>query len=118
METLNASPLIAQCDIVKRDETAQRAFYKVRCSLLVKPYKLELKLIVTETELIFAYQLFSTKALIRWDNEPHFPTLASFPHHFHTATEEVTASPLTGNPDEDINQVLREFSIFLAGPPA
>jgi hypothetical protein len=84
----------------------------------VKPYKLELKLIVTETELIYAYQLFATKALIRWDNEPHFPTLASFPHHFHSATEEVTASPLTGNPEDDIKQVLREISIFLVGPPA
>lgn len=114
VKTLRASPLVAKCEILKRDEVAKRAFYKVRCALLLKPYKLEIKVISTETELIYSYQLFSTKTLIRWDNEPHFPKLANFPHHFHSLEGGVTPSPLVGKPEEDVSRVLREISDFLA----
>ena len=80
IENLRASPIVVKYDILKRDEIANRAFYKIRCTLLVKSYKLEIKIVSTATELIYAYQLFSTKALIRWDNEPHFPKLSNFRH--------------------------------------
>jgi hypothetical protein len=118
VEILRASPLITWYDIVTHDEAANRAFYKVRCTLLMKPYKLDIKVIITATGLLYAYQLYSTKALLRWDNEPHFPKLANFPHHFHTAEGEVTSSSLLGEPEEDIKRVLREISDFLATSPA
>jgi hypothetical protein len=114
LKALRAASLIAWYDIVVQDEAANRAFYKVRCSLLVKPYKLDIKVIITARESIYAYQFYSTQALLRWDNEPHFPELPSFPHHFHGPDEKVLPSPLVGEPEKDSERVLQEISDYLA----
>jgi len=113
VKALRAASLIAWYDIVVQDEAANRAFYKVRCSLLVKPYKLDIKVIITARELIYAYQFYSTQALLRWDNEPHFPELPNFPHHFHGPDEKVLPSPLVGEPEKDVERVLQEISDYL-----
>jgi hypothetical protein len=40
--------------------------------------------------------------LIVWDNAPHHPDLASFPHHYDREDDTVTPSPLTGDPEQDM----------------
>ena len=43
----------------------------------------------------FHWQRADTTWLVRWDNVPHFPKLASFPHHrhdYHSPTETVSDS--------------------------
>jgi hypothetical protein len=117
IKALRDSALVAWYDVVTQDEAASRAFYKIRCTLLVKPYKLEIKVIITATELLYAYQLYSTKALLRWDNEPHFPALPNFPHHYHRGEGDVLSSPLTGKPEKDVQYVLQEIVDFLATLP-
>ena len=78
--------------------TRWRIGHKIRCQLLRPAYQLEIRLIQTEEEILYSYQLFTDRPLLRWDNAPHFPALQSFPHHFHEETDRVQESSLTGNP--------------------
>ena len=46
---LTTSPLITSWQVLIADEAARRAMYKVRCQLLRPAYRLEIRLIQTET---------------------------------------------------------------------
>lgn len=113
---LTASDLVASWQILVEDETAGRALYRIRCQLLRPAYRLEIRLIQTETETIYSYQLFTDRPIIRWDNAPHFPALQSFPHHIHEEGGEVKDSPLTGDPLQDLSSVLDQVRALLAKP--
>ena len=95
------------------DEVAERALYKIRCQLLRPAYRLEIRLIHTEAELLYSYQLFTDRPISRWDNAPHFPTLSNFPHHFHAETSSVKESALVGDPLQDLPYVLADIQAFL-----
>lgn len=110
---LTASPLISSWHVILEDETAHRALHKIRCQLLRPPYQLEIRLIQTEEELLYSYQLFTDRPILRWDNAPHFPALSSFPHHFHDETGGVKDSSLTGELQEDLSHVLGEVRAFV-----
>ena len=64
-------------------------------------------------EFLYAYQPFTDQPVIRWDNAPHFPTLPGFPHHWHAETGEVKESSLTGDPLQDLPDVLNVVHLFL-----
>ena len=40
-----------------------------------------------------------------WDNAPHHPGLANYPHHCHREDGSVESSSLTGDPEQDIATV-------------
>ncbi len=61
----------------------------------------------------YSYQLFKEVPILRWDNKEHFPGLETFPHHFHSAEGDVKASPLRGEPKEDLPIVLSEIKSFI-----
>ena len=111
---LAASAIVTSWHVLIADEAAERALYKIRCQLLRPAYRLEIRLIHTEVELLYSYQLFTDNPVLRWDNAPHFPVLPNFPHHFHEATSGVKASSLTGDPVQDLPHVLDELQAFLA----
>ena len=113
---LTASALVTSWRILVADETANRAVYRIRCQLLRSSYRLEIRFIQTEKEILYSYQLFTDKPLIRWDNAPHFPALQSFPHHVHEETLEVKKSPLTGDPIQDLPYILNQVGLFLVRP--
>ena len=75
---LTASAIVASWHVLIADEVADRALYKIRCRLLRPAYQLELRLIQTEEEIRYSYQLFTDRPLLRWDNAPHFPALQAF----------------------------------------
>ena len=54
------------------------------------------------------------RRIIGWDNAPHHPDLTSFPHHFHRKDGTVTSSPLTGDPEQDVEYVAAEVNAHLA----
>ena len=114
---LTASALITSWQVLISDETADRAVYKIRCQLLKPAYQLEVRLIQTEEEVIYSYQLFTDRPVIRWDNAPHFPVFKSFPHHFHEEAGEVKESFLTGDPVQDLPHILTAVEAFLTGLP-
>jgi len=48
-----------------------------------------------------------------WDNAPHHPSFANFPHHFHSANGSITSSTLNGDPENDLEVVRMEIERFL-----
>lgn len=71
---------------------------------------LHVRLYQNRQHIDYAYHLIHEQCSLRWDNKEHFPTLSTYPHHFHTASGEVQASPLTGDPNHDLPLVLRLIS--------
>ncbi|MGH8546966.1 MAG: toxin-antitoxin system TumE family protein [Gammaproteobacteria bacterium] len=102
--------------VLTQDETADRALYRIRCQLLRPAYRLEVRLIATENETIYSYQLFTDRPLIRWDNAPHFPALDTFPHHVHQESGEVEEAHLSSDPLQDLPGILNQVRAFLAKP--
>lgn len=113
---LNASDLIASWQVLIEDETSDRGLYKIRCRVLRAAYELELWFIRTENEIIYSYQLFTDRPIMRWDNAPHFPGLQSFPHHTHDESGAIDESNLSGDPVKDLPDVLDELRDLLAKP--
>jgi hypothetical protein len=62
---LAASAIVASWQVLVEDETIDRAFYKIRCRLLRPMYQLEIRLIQAEEELLYSYQLFTEKPVLR-----------------------------------------------------
>ncbi len=55
----------------------------------------------------YHYQNASGKVIFRYDNVPHYPDIATFPHHKHTdSTVEPAQAP-------DLSEVLREIETLL-----
>lgn len=106
IEHLKSNPLISSLTIVAIDEVFTRSVLRVRCNLLPSSYHLDIRLIQTESETIYSYQLYTDHPMVRWDNAPHFPSITTFPHHYHNLHENVEASPLKGLIFEDLDYVL------------
>lgn len=113
---LTSSDIIASWQILMEDEATDRALYRIRCHLLRPAYQLEIRLIQSEEEILYSYQFFTDRPIIRWDNAPHFPAIQSFPHHIHEETGRVGQSALTGNPVQDLALILNEVRAFLTTP--
>ncbi|MBI3797690.1 MAG: hypothetical protein HY268_12085 [Deltaproteobacteria bacterium] len=60
----------------------------------------------------YHYQRPDGTLVFRYDNSPHFPTLSTFPHHKHEASETnvVAASPL------DLQAILAEIQGLIGVP--
>ncbi|MBW1649374.1 MAG: hypothetical protein JRJ44_01600 [Deltaproteobacteria bacterium] len=92
--------------IVNYDETpAGKLELKIRCSL-VKNYKMQIWLHHEPKFQDYAYQLFTDHPILRWDNAPHYPDIATAPRHFHDASNNVSESYLTGTAQKDLKKVL------------
>jgi len=103
---IRESDLISKIEIKYVDEIKGRGIYKVRCNLIPSRYKLEIRFLRTEKEILYSYQLFTDKPIIRWDNTPHYPKIKTYPHHFHTKDGDIVESILKGNAIEDLQEVL------------
>ena len=57
----------------------------------------------------YHYQDSSRSLIFRYDNEPHYPSLHTFPHHKHLAEEK------TPKASEEVNtkEVLREITLHI-----
>jgi len=115
-QILAASDLIASWQVLIEDETAQRALYKIRCRIIRVAYEFEIRFIQTENEILYSYQLFTNRPIIRWDNAPHFPALHGYPHHIHGETSEVDESTLIGDPILDLPYVLSRVRDLVTKP--
>jgi hypothetical protein len=110
---LRSIHIVSSIKIVGIDEIFSRSVLRLRCNLLPSSYHLDIRLIQTENETIYSYQLFTDHPIVRWDNAPHFPAIKTFPHHYHKLKGEVEASPLKGFVFEDLNYVLENIKNML-----
>ncbi len=113
LRLLRGHPLVQGVRIVNYDETPQgKLEIKIRCRL-EQNYQLQVWLHLEPLSSDYAYQLFSIQPILRWDNAPHYPKLATAPHHFHDDMRDVVASPLTGDLLADTSIVLVQVENWL-----
>lgn len=108
--SLKESEFVSRVETKTIDEIHERGIYKVRCSLTPSKYKLEIRFVKTQVQILYSYQLFSNEPIIRWDNSPHYPKIKTYPHHFHSKDGTITESELTGNVVPDIKIVLSQIT--------
>jgi hypothetical protein len=103
---LRASPKIISFRIIDNDPIDERNFFfKIRCEV-ISGQSLQIRLRSDAGQIRYSYQEFAEKPLRRWDNAPHFPHLAKFPHHYHDLNGTISESSLAGDPTTDLPQVL------------
>ena len=83
LEMLETHALVKSTRVVIYDETPSgKLEVKIRCDL-PKNHQLQVWIHTEPESLDYAYQLFTTVPLLRWDNAPHYEHLSTAPHHFH-----------------------------------
>ena len=113
LEILQANDLIQNTRVVNYDETPSGRLEAKLRSQLPKEHTLQIWIHVEPESLDYAYQLFTTVPLLRWDNSPHYGNLPNAPHHFHDENGNVSESPLTGNIKRDLKIVLKEIGMWM-----
>lgn len=113
LEILQANALVGNTRILNYDETPSgKLEIKIRCHL-PKSHQLQIWIHIEPDFQDYAYQLFTTIPILRWDNAPHYEYLSSAPHHFHDERGKVYESRLTGNIKQDLKTVLREITDWM-----
>jgi hypothetical protein len=110
---LKSVSFVSSLSILSIDEVLTRSVLRIRCNLLPSSHHLDIRLIQTENETIYSYQLYTDHPIVRWDNAPHFPEISTFPHHYHNPKGEVEVSPLKGAPFRDLDYVLKHIKDML-----
>lgn len=113
LEILQDNDLIQSTRVVNYDETPSGRLETKLRSQLPKNHTLQIWVHIEPESLDYAYQLFTTVPLLRWDNSPHYGNLPNAPHHFHNANGKVSESPLTGNIKRDLKIVLKEIGKWM-----
>jgi hypothetical protein len=110
---LRTNALVRNTRIVHFDETpAGKLEVKIRCQL-PKSHQLQIWIHVEPEFQDYAYQVFTTIPILRWDNAPHYNHLSTAPHHFHDERGKVSKSPLTGSIAQDLRAVLQEIADWM-----
>ena len=110
---LRTNALIKNTRVVHLDETPSgKLEVKIRCQL-PKNHQLQIWIHVEPEFQDYAYQVFTSVPLLRWDNAPHYNYLSTAPHHFHGEREKVHESSLTGNIQQDLRTVLQEIAEWM-----
>ncbi len=113
LQLLRTRPLVRSLRVVEHDETPLGRFIlKVRCQLRGE-YQSQLWLHREPDFQSYAYQLFTDRPLLRWDNAPHYPHVPTAPHHFHDISGTILDSNLVGDPLADLPIVLDTIETFL-----
>ncbi|MEK6751029.1 MAG: DUF6516 family protein [Chloroflexota bacterium] len=113
LEILQGNDLIQNTRVINYDETPSGRLEAKLRSRLPKDHTLQIWIHIEPESLDYAYQLFTTVPLLRWDNAPHYGHLSNAPHHFHDENDNVSSSPLTGNIKRDLKIVLKEISNWM-----
>jgi hypothetical protein len=113
LEILEGNELIQSTRVVNYDETPSGRLEAKLRTQLPKYHTLQIWIHIEPESLDYAYQLFTTVPLLRWDNSPHYGNLPNAPHHFHDENGKVRESSLTGNIKRDLKIVLKEIAKWM-----
>ena len=117
---LHGHRLVETVRVIQHDETPWgKTELKVRCRLAMRSsrgehYEFQVWLHHEPAFRDYAYQLFTDRHLLRWDNAPHYPHVATAPHHFHDEANLVSESLLRGDPLADLPLVLDKIERWIA----
>jgi len=110
---LRTNALVKNTRVVHLDETPSgKLEVKIRCQL-PKSHQLQIWIHVEPEFQDYAYQVFASAPLLRWDNAPHYNHLSPALHHFHDERGKVHESSLTGNIQQDLRTVLQEIAEWM-----
>ena len=110
---LDDSPLIKEHRTVELKIVDQATFsFKIRAKI-TDEFSLQIRYLQDGKFVRYSYQLFTTKAILRWDNAEHFPEIPSFPHHFHDEKGNRHGSKFKGKLLSDVQIVLVEVEKYL-----
>ena len=110
---LDESPIIQEYRTVELKIADQETFsFKVRAKI-TDEFSLQIRYLQDGKFARYSYQLFTTKAILRWDNAEHFLELPNFPHHFHDTKGNRHGSKLKGELLSDVQMVLIEVERYL-----
>jgi hypothetical protein len=113
LRLLDESPIIKEHQTVELKTVGLETFsFKIRAKI-TDEFSLQIRYLQDEGFIRYSYQLFTTKAILRWDNAEHFPELPNFPHHFHDERGNKYGSKLKGDLLADIQIVLVEIERYL-----
>lgn len=106
--TLQSSQLVRNVNVLETLQFSDDKFALKARADLASGDVLQVRLYQNVQHTDYAYQLFRDEfSVVRWDNKEHFSSLSSYPHHFHTASDQAESSPLTGDPAHDLPLVLK-----------
>jgi len=116
--TLQRSQLCTHAHVISTTSFSDSQFaLKVRANLTDESV-LQVRLYFNEEHVDYAYQLINNnKPIVRWDNKEHFPSIVTYPHHFHNGLGAVVESSLTGTPSDDLLLVLLHLEANYTGTP-
>jgi len=110
---LQVFPLSKRVKIIETEVfTKNRFFCKVRPNLS-QGLSLQVRIYYNRGHYDYAYQLFSTIPLLRWDNKEDAPDLDNFPHHHHNIEGDIVTSALCGIPEQDLPRVLQQIGDYV-----
>ena len=113
LKILQKHALVKTARVVNYDETPSGKLGVKICCDPPKNHQLQVWIHTEPESLDYAYQLFTTVPLLRWDNAPHYEHFSTSPHHFHNERGKVYESSLTGNIKRDLKIVLSEISDWM-----
>jgi len=110
--TLQTWPLCRSVRVLETHQFSDRQFaLKVRAELATGD-ALQVRLYHSGAHTDYSYHVYGGQS-VRWDNKEHFPSLPSYPHHFHNVLGQVETSPLTCDPVRDLPLILNYLSSLL-----
>jgi hypothetical protein len=113
LDILRTNALVKNARVVHIDETPSgKLEVKIRCQL-PKSHQLQIWIHVEPEFQDYAYQVFTSVPLLRWDNAPHYSHLPTAPHHFHDERGKVHESSMTGDVVQDLRTVLQEIADWM-----
>ena len=117
-ELLSTSPLVRDVEVVRRSirdtEFEKVLHYRYRVLLTNGDFVemtervLEAQGTLTVTKYRHHWQDRHGRLMKRWDNAPHYRTIATFPHHLHDGAEDHVVSHPAMTGLETLQQILEE----------
>ena len=113
---LITSPIIQEYRVIETQASERRGYIRVRATLtngdlleMAEYFTLDGGEIITQDYRFQWMNKDKTLLRYRWDNTPHFPELAEFPHHVHNGSD----SKVKSHSPMSFEKVLSEISNLL-----
>jgi len=113
-QSITSNPIVLSSEIKKYFSPQDDAVYLRGAIVFTDASSLDLSLFIQKTGRVlsvdkyrFHYMDSQSRMIFRYDNAPHHPDLASFPHHKHISNRTIPAS------FKELSDILEEISAII-----